>query len=225
MPPKDWKARKLEPSVAESTEWKRLFFGKVSYESVDELVSAAAAGGMAETYVTSFLQLPHHRKRRRTVSDLVSAMRSDSKPHWVTKVQSGLWLLYSTERTMWKWEDQEEDAAMTTATRQQRAVFQGSGLTKVRRQSLTKRAGEMRADAVAAASGGSCVLWMDNYNKFRYSRNPNEARHVHQCHGVLATAAARFGPLGLATVAFSKAAVRGCYSSWSSYASSSPAVQ
>ena len=63
-----------------------------------------------------------------------------------------------------------------TATRPQRQLLRGAFTRSVRRPKLKKRAQRMRAEAEESIMAGVYCQWVDNYNKFRYSRNPNEDR-------------------------------------------------
>jgi hypothetical protein len=48
--------------------------------------------------------------------------------------------------------------------------------TSLRRPGLQKKAEAMQQDAARSLIGKVYMHWVDNYNKFRYSRNPNEDR-------------------------------------------------
>lgn len=176
MPPKGWKSAKLVHSLLDAAEWKRLFFDRHEYLNVEELVDAAGRGGMAQEYLEAFVHLGHRPRKRRTVTDIVMAHQRGEKPHWLEKVLSGLWLLYCTERTMWKDAGGEETSELTTATRSQRHALRGTGWVRLRRPKVLELAERRRSEALQAASGEVFMLWVDNYNKFRYSRNPNEDR-------------------------------------------------
>ena len=164
--------------MAESTEWKRLFFWGHEYKSVEALVQDAGRGGSAHIYVESFLSLGHRPRKRRTVTDLVLAMAQSAGQHWVNSVTSGLWLVYCAERTMWKSGPVDESADMVVATRAQRQLVRGSGWTTLRRKSVRTVAARNRAETLDAIGAAVYMLWVDNYNKFRYSRNPNEDRDM-----------------------------------------------
>jgi hypothetical protein len=164
--------------MSKCSEWKRLFFAGREFKRVEDLVLAAARGENAQAYVEAFLSLGHRPRRRRTVTDIVMAMSQESGQHWVKQVLSGLWLVYSAERTMWKSGPVEETSDMVMATRGQRELMRGSGWSTLRRKSVRKVAERNRAGTLDAVGAGVYMLWMDNYNKFRYSRNPNEDRDL-----------------------------------------------
>ena len=175
MPPKGWKTAKLAGSVKSAAEWKRLFFAQHKFDDVDELIAAAGRGGMAQTYVEGFVALGHRERKRHTVTDIIMAHQGE-KPHWLRGLLSGLWLVYSAERTMWKDAGGEETVEMSMTSRSQRDAIRGTGWVKLRRPRVVELAQRRRDEALAAASGEAFMLWVDNYNKFRYSRNPNEDR-------------------------------------------------
>lgn len=169
---------KLEPSLLDAIAWKRLFFERHSYPDVESLVAAAASGGEATAYIQAILDLGHIKRRRRTVSDLYVALRESTRPHWVHQFLSALWVLYSTERRLWKREKQDDALELATATRAQRGLLCGTGLVAKRLRPLKERAETQRQRAIEAATDEVYALWVDNYNKFRYSRNPHENRDM-----------------------------------------------
>ena len=61
-------------------------------------------------------------------------------------------------------------------TKKQRKVLHGTGWVTVRRPRLKDAAEERRSAAVANCGGLVFLCLVDNFNKFRYSRNPNEDR-------------------------------------------------
>ena len=164
--------------MAGATEWKRLFFSGHEYQSVEALVQDAGRGGSAQIYVESFLSLGHRPRKRRTVTDLVLATAQSAGQHWVRTVTSGLWLAYCAERTMWKSGSVDECADLVVATRSQRQLVRGSGWTTLRRKSVWTVAARNRAETLDAIGAAVYMLWVGNYNKFRYSRNPNEDRDM-----------------------------------------------
>ena len=178
MPAKGWKLLKTEGSLALACDWKRLFFQEHRFESVEALVSDAAGGGHSRPYVEAFLQLGHRPRKRRTVTELAAAVSGSEgeRPHWVQAAASGLWLVYTTERNMWKDEIEEEATELAQASRPQRKLLRGTGMVKLRRPGRHSTAEKRREQVLSAANGAVFMLWMDNYNKFRYSRNPNEDR-------------------------------------------------
>lgn len=176
MPPKSWKAQKLVHSLEGACEWKRMFFERHRFEDVNALVMSAAAGDMALRYVQAYLDLAHRKRRRHTVTDLYHGLNNSLAPRWVPVALSGLWILYSTERNMWKSANVEDVTEFAQSTRTQRAALAGLGWVTRRPVALSKRAAKLRDAALKDAAGITYVLWMDNYNKFRYSRNPNEDR-------------------------------------------------
>ena len=166
----------MEPAVLQAAAWKRQFFDARDFTCVEDLIHAAANGEQAEVYVRGFLSIAHRPRRRRTVTELYQATQGTVKPHWFTKVSSGLWVVYCAERTMWKDKGVEDCTEMSTASKKQRRMFCGTGLTAARRRPLHTRAANNRSEALRDVAGETFVVWVDNYNKFRYSRNPNEDR-------------------------------------------------
>jgi hypothetical protein len=177
MPPKDWKLRVYRGALLEAAEWKRSWFARETYGTVQELVKAAAQGRYARWYVEAFMGLRERRERRRNLTDLYRAVTDGTDDHWSRGTLSALWLLYCTERNTWRRSTEEEGAHLVNSTRQQREVLRGAGLVRsFRRAPLAKRAQTMRDTAVSSIRAMTFMIWVDNYNKFRYSRNPNENR-------------------------------------------------
>jgi hypothetical protein len=171
------KLNRLGGSLLEAAVWKRGFFAAKKFETVEELVSSAAKGEEARGYVEAYLQLGHRPDRRRTVAQVHDAMMRQTKEHWLNRTLSGLWLLYRAERGMWKQDGGPEPAEFTCATRAQRQQLRGAMMPSVRRPSLWKRGAKMRRQAEESIQGVVYMHWVDNYNKQRYARNPNEDRN------------------------------------------------
>ena len=176
MPPKGWKKRTTEGSLKAACEWKRLFFSERVFTSVEALLQAAVMGGSAKPYVEGLLQLGHRRRRRKTLTDVAVAMGAAVKPNWLTSVLSSVWLVYSAELSLWKEQHMEESAELGTVTKKQRKVLRGTGWLTVKRPQLKLVAEKRREDVRAGCGGRVFLCWVDNFNKFRYSRNPNEDR-------------------------------------------------
>ena len=79
-PKKGSKEAKLRPTVMQAVEWKRLFFESAEFETVEQLVQAAAAGELAETYVEAVLALGHRPRRRHSVAELVTNLHPEGRP-------------------------------------------------------------------------------------------------------------------------------------------------
>ena len=176
MPPRGWKRLSTESSVMQSTEWKRLFFAEGVFQSVEDLVHAAVMGGTAKAYVEALLALGHAKKKRKTLSMVAQSLTGGERPNWLSGVLSSVWLIYSAEVSMWKQRIGEDLADLGTVTKKQRKILRGTGWVTVRRPSLKVVADERRSDAVKRCGGTVFLCWVDNFNKFRYSRNPNEDR-------------------------------------------------
>ena len=176
MPPKGSKRRKLESSVSEACQWKRLFFREKVYGTVESLVQAAVMGGTAKAYVEGLLQLGHRREKRKTLSDVAVALAEGSKPSWLTGVLSAVWLIYTSEVSLWKHQQMDEPIELAGVSKRTRKFLRGTGMVTVRRPHLGHTAEEHRQTVRAACGGRVFICWLDNYNKFRYSRNPNEDR-------------------------------------------------
>jgi len=156
MPPKGWKSVKLESALMAATEWKRRFFEEAEYESVLSLVQAAARGGMATPYVEAFLALGHRKRKRHSIADVLLGLQEHPTPKWVTRVSSGLWLVYSTERNMWKDSADAESTDLAQSSRRQRELICGTGLVNKRRPSLKGRAQKARLEGTTLMAGSFC---------------------------------------------------------------------
>lgn len=178
MAPKGSKQARLQESVLESTEWKRLFFETKRYDDCHQLLRDALSGGPAATYVQAILQFRHEKRKRRTLQEVAIAMSNACAPHWFARFESALWLLYSTERSFWKEGPLEDTVELSQCSKAQRRLLHASGWVRLRPHGLHKRAEEYRRQAVAACTLAAFMFWVDNYNKFRYSRNPNEDRDM-----------------------------------------------
>lgn len=167
----------LDALVKQTVTWKRRWFKQVSYDTVEQLVDDCPSNPDARAFVGYALQLRDSKVYRKTLSDLLSVRRVGVvKERWHVTFMRSLWMLYKTERNLCRRSFEPEDFSMRSLTQKQRQVLAGSGKVRVRRTSAVKMASKNRSDTIRACGAFGAVLWIDNFNKYRFARNVNEER-------------------------------------------------
>ena len=156
--------------------WKRSFFRRSSFLDAAALVNDAVGGGPSEAWVQHVLSLRWVKRNRRTMQQLRLAAACVEVPRWFKRFKMDLWGLYVLERSLCIRTVVHEDADVRTLSRRQRHRLRGQFAVHVRRPSAAMRAATMLDAMEVAALKGCTVVWMDNYNRPRYSRNPHERR-------------------------------------------------
>ena len=68
------------------------------------------------------------------------------------------------------------DDALSTISKEQRKALSGTGLVKPRKENRKRLSAILRVEHNASVYLKDIVVWLDNFNKKRFSRNPNENR-------------------------------------------------
>ena len=138
-------------------------------------MAAVLAGGRAENFCEFAMQLRGGRRVHRTIENLRQSY--GSKNNWTSSLEVQLWSLYrcmkmlnSPNSMVWT------DSVLDTVTREQRRALSGTGLVRPRKENRAQLADHMRSVIRSSVRSCDVVVWMDNFNKQRYSRNPNENR-------------------------------------------------
>jgi len=129
-------------------------------------------------YVDWLLQLREQPKRRRSVDELCAAAAQPPVPRWAAQLVEAIWMHYTTQQSLVR---QPKAAvphhpAVEAMTRSQRRVVRGHPEVRRVRSRLplrVQRAMQLMQEEVADRLA---VCWLDNFSKFRYSRNPNVDR-------------------------------------------------
>jgi hypothetical protein len=98
-------------------------------------------------------------------------------PHWLKRFRSAAWLIYITEKELVSSGSAPAPDFVVEVGPSVRDMLVGSGLTRQRkplRMKLRQRATKLEAEAIG---NGVCVVWMDNYNRQRSSKNPGVRRN------------------------------------------------
>ena len=157
-------------------QWKHRFFHSGAYENVDQIIAEAVAGGRCSLWVEHALQLRYVRRHRKSMDQVRACVRLGVEPRWLTQFKSSLWAMYKVEKNLcWRGTVQEDDC-LVSLSRSQRRKLRGHHHTLLRRRSAYTRALEMMDSVRTTSNKGCVVVWMDNYSRPRYSRNPNERR-------------------------------------------------
>ena len=157
---------------------KRQFLLKASYQSSEELLADATAGGPATHYVDHMLQLRHRSDNRKSLDALRTAMLPGTEPpHWLRRFKSAAWLIYVTEKELVQAGSAPRPECNVEAGPGLRQLLAGSGLTLQRRPLRNKLRSRAAKREAAFVGSKVCVLWMDNFNRQRYSKNPAATRN------------------------------------------------
>ena len=158
-----------------AAKWKRQFFATESFATVDELLDAAAVpGSRAAEYVNAALQLRFKANNRRSLDDLKALRCGIARPtRWLTTFSSSLWMLYRSEKELCvQSKVADEPTDLHTMTKEQRKHFAGTGMLRRRKLPMKLRVKKAKAAIDSAMKDKLPVVWIDNFNRQRYARNP-----------------------------------------------------
>ena len=149
-----------------------------SFSSGLEIVDAALDGDRdAAMFVEHCAQSRLNAATRRDMDQIRSA-RENMDTHWLTPLSSSIYMLFVTYRKLvlptYK---AERDPSLGHLTKAQHVALAPTGLVPARKEPLYKKAKNMIDELQLSLAGHAIVLWIDNYNKTRWSRNPGQDRN------------------------------------------------
>ena len=152
-------------------------------EIVEDMVQDALYGGVAMQFVQWFLNLREADSRStKGMQDL----RSDwprrgtrNGPCWTTLFSQSMWTRFLSLR---KWcngaRSQHVDARLESLSGEQASLLAGTGLAHSRKLNIAEQSLLYAQKIVELAKDNTMVTWIDNYNKWRYSRNVARQRNI-----------------------------------------------
>ena len=159
-------------------EWKRRFLYSTKYTSVDELLDDAEEDGPARTYVAMALGLRRKAANRKTIDELIRLRRVVAGNNWLKKFSQTLWIVYNAERELCDHRVVIDESGMESTTKRQRNVLAGTGLVRARREPMEKRVDRAKLRLQETLKGKIAVVWMDNFNKQRFTKNPDHVKNA-----------------------------------------------
>ena len=163
----------------EALQFFRNFVKDSFYTGPDSLLQAAVDGrGQAADFCLFVMQLRNNEGSRRTRT--LTTLRSDYNKvgnRWVGPLKMQMWSLYACLRILVTPDHPAPyDDVLSNVTKEQRHALSGTGLVRPRKENRKKVAALMRSQIDATVHLKDVVIWLDNFNKKRFSRNPNENR-------------------------------------------------
>lgn len=165
----------MQPADRAVVEWKREYLSSVQFESGEDIVLDSKCNPDSRRYVCMALALRKHHQRRHTLEEAYKAIDAGGA-RWLTCFLESLWLLYCTERALVIHEPIVEDSTLRQTTSRQRSMFAGTSLVRRRKEPIRNLAGRALVSLIRACRDGCPVVWLDNFNKHKFSPNPNEPR-------------------------------------------------
>ena len=158
--------------------WKRRFFASTDYQSVNEMIDDAMHSSDARLFLDCSLGLRKRKEYRHSFEDVLAQRRlGERRALWFKPLMRTILQLYRTERALVVESRHREEADFRSMTRRQRAGIAVPGVLMARRRPTKKIAAENRKIVADKMLQGGGIVWMDNFNKFRYARNVNEERN------------------------------------------------
>ena len=167
----------LQDALEVTGRWRRQFLYSSSFRDVDHLLQDVVTGGPARLWVDDALSLRYHSKNRYRAVDVVAALATGHTPKWLRDAKPQLWALYTVQRGLCVRQPVVENPVLRNMTRRQRKALAGHRVVRHRRRSAGVLAAERLDDLRVDVGRQAYVMWLDNYSKQRYSRNPNERRN------------------------------------------------
>ena len=163
--------------LAANLKWKRRFFASTDYQSINDMVDDSLTNADSRLFLQCCLGLRVRKEYRHSFEDVVAQRRlGDRKAKWFKPLMRTIFQVYCNERALAIQSTKREAADMRSMTRRQRASLAIPGVLTARRTSTKKRAAENRAKVTSAMTAAGGLVWIDNFNKFRYARNVNAER-------------------------------------------------
>ena len=145
-------------------------------ETVEDMVQDALHGGVAMQFVQWFLNL---READSKSTQGMQDLRTDwprrgtrNGPRWTTLFSQSMWTCFLSLR---KWcigaRIQHVDAPLESLSGEQASLLAGTGLVNSRKPNIAEHTLLYAQKIVQLAKDNTRVTWVDNYNKWRYSRN------------------------------------------------------
>ena len=168
----------LSDLVQKMVQFKRPFLRASNYQSACELLDDIPRNPSCSAFVTYCLQLREKKTYRHSVQDLLAQRRlGGDRKLWFKPTVRTIFSLYKTERALVVQPRGIESSDLRAVSRRQRAELAGGGVLRTRRASSKNLAKRNRYAAANACQAHGAMVWMDNFNKFRYARNVNEERN------------------------------------------------
>ena len=99
-------------------------------------------------------------------------MNQINGPRWTTLCSQSMWTCFVSLR---KWRigarSQHVDARLESLSREQPSLLAGTRLVNSRKPNIAEQSLLYAQKIVEVAEDNTMVTWIDNYNKWRYSRN------------------------------------------------------
>ena len=115
---------------------------------------------------------------RKMLVDLRAAMDSHSGPdHWLRRFRSAAWLIFVTEKELVRVGSSPRPDFQVQAGPSVREALIGTGLTTLRRPVRAKLRERSAVREAQLIGGGVFVMWVDNFNRQRYAKNPATTRN------------------------------------------------
>ena len=168
----------MDVSFQRVVEWKRRFLYESKYTSVEQLLDDAENGGPASEYVTMALNLRRKACNRKSLNDLIELRRVVASSNWLKKFSQTLWILYCAESELCDHRVVIDEGGLETTTKAQRKVLAGTGLVRARRETVKKRVERARKRLEEALKNKIAVVWIDNFNKQRFNKNPDKLQNA-----------------------------------------------
>jgi hypothetical protein len=167
----------MNSHLLQAAVWKRTFLSSTNYVTIDDLMDGAAVPGSPTfEYIEFALTLRKKKANRKSASDVMTMWTSGVRSGtFLGRFMASLWVLYNTERDLCVHSLAVEAPELATLTKDQRKALSGSALLRRRRHPVLQRLDVANDNLKKALYNRIPVMWVDNFNKQRYARNPNEA--------------------------------------------------
>ena len=144
-------------------------------DSAAALIALALEPGDVRDFALYVAALPCHRQTRKDGDYMDSKiLQAQSNDKWLPRFQANLWAHYTWVVHVCHPRGHEiiDHRLDRQTTKRQRAELAGTGMVSRKKVPTTDEARRAEAATLDACRPHPCVLWLDNYNKQRFSKNP-----------------------------------------------------
>lgn len=154
----------------------------MKYSSGMDILMDVVTEGAALDFVQFAMDIKVDRRYRKTMEQVSAGMLAFNTPVWLTRFCSRLWNLYLAMLHMagevaYRHVIRRPELE-NSVTKAQRKAMRTTGMVRHRRVQRAVRVDAAQRNLDLLMAIGTPVMWVDNYNKSRYSKSPEGARNL-----------------------------------------------
>ena len=143
------------------------FFRHHQFTSSINLLTDAAAGGSASSFVTMLLNSRYKTEYRHSMDDVRAQLTSTNVKPWFNKFKHTVWSIYHSHNSLAYRKTLHEDPVLSSLTKRQGTTLRGTRTVQLDRKGQATHKEEHMC-AFKSSLLTSVMQWGDNFAKFKY---------------------------------------------------------